>query len=65
MWGKKRMAKHCIYCKVDIPEDSVLDVCQRCGHGVWGEKMFNAIVASMQSAKSEGNLDQGSVTQKF
>jgi len=59
------MAKKCIYCKTDIPADAVLDVCQRCGYGVWGEKMYAAIVKSMEDAKSSGNLDQGSITQKF
>lgn len=59
------MGKHCIYCKNEIPADAVLDVCKRCGHGVWGEKMYNAIVDNMQSAKTDGNLMQGSITQKF
>jgi hypothetical protein len=59
------MAKHCIYCKNEIPQESVLDVCKRCGHGVWGEKMYNAIVEGMQKASTDGNLMQGSVTQKF
>ena len=59
------MAKKCIYCKIEIEHDAVLDVCQRCGHGVWGEKMYAAIVKSMQDAKASGNLDQGSITQKF
>jgi hypothetical protein len=59
------MAKNCIYCRSEIAADAVLDVCQRCGHGVWGEKMYNAIVKSMEGAKSDGNLMQGSITQKF
>ncbi len=59
------MGKHCIYCKNQIAEEAVLDVCQRCGHGVWGEKMYNAIVESMQKASAAGNLMQGSITQKF
>ena len=59
------MAKKCIYCKSDIAADAVLDVCQRCGHAVWGEKMYAAIVKSMQDANDAGNLMQGSVTQKF
>jgi len=59
------MGKHCIYCKIQIDDSAVLDVCQRCGYGVWGEKMYAAIVKSMEDAKSSGNLDQGSITQKF
>ncbi|MFH1803026.1 MAG: hypothetical protein ABH864_06295 [archaeon] len=56
------MGKHCIYCKTDIDEDSVVDVCQRCGISVWGHKMFAAIVENMQGARDAGDLYQGSVT---
>ncbi len=56
------MVNKCIYCKVGLEESSVVDVCRRCGIGVWGEKMFNAIVNNMQNAKEAGDLYQGSVT---
>lgn len=52
----------CVYCKGETPEGAVLDVCRRCGIGVWGEKMFNAIVGSMEERKDAGDLYQGSVT---
>jgi len=55
------MAKKCVYCNVGIADDLVLDVCERCGVGVWGEKMFKAIKDSMNSAKGKGDLFQGSV----
>ena len=29
---------------LEIDKDSVVDVCKNCGIGVWGEKMFNAII---------------------
>ena len=51
--------KKCIYCKSDIPEDSLIDFCERCGKGVFGEKMFNAIVQNMQEANKRGDLQQG------
>lgn len=57
------MAKNCIYCKAQIPQESVIDFCNRCGIGVWGEKMFKAIVDSMEKARDTGDLNQGSVTQ--
>ena len=57
------MTKHCMYCKTDISEESVIDFCQKCGVGVWGEKMFKAIVQSMENARDTGNLNQGSITQ--
>lgn len=56
------MGKHCIYCKNGIEESSVMDVCHTCGVGVWGEKMFNAIKANMESSRASGNLYQGSIT---
>lgn len=56
------MAKKCIYCKTEIADESVIDFCKRCGVGVWGEKMFQAIVDSMEKSRSSGNLFQGSVS---
>lgn len=56
------MVKKCVYCSREIALDSVIDVCQTCGHGVWGPKMFATIVQNMTSAKKSGSLDQGSVT---
>ena len=56
------MAKKCIYCKAEIDEHSVIDCCERCGHSVWGEKMFKAIVDNMKQARDAGDLYQGSVT---
>jgi len=56
------MGKHCIYCKTEISQESVIDFCKRCGVGVWGEKMFNAIVESMEKSRQAGDLYQGSVS---
>ena len=56
------MVKRCIYCKCEIPQDSVIDVCRKCGEGVWGKKMFGAIVENMNGAKVKGDLHQGLVT---
>tara|TARA_Y100000310_G_C20694141_1_gene824275 strand:- start:1944 stop:2300 length:357 start_codon:yes stop_codon:yes gene_type:complete len=57
------MVKACIYCKTGLSEESVIDFCQNCGVGVWGEKMFAAIVSNMENARDAGDLHQGSVTQ--
>lgn len=56
------MTKRCVYCSAEISLESVVDVCERCGVGVWGQKMFNAIKENMQGMKDKGNLYQGSVT---
>ncbi len=50
------MYKKCIYCGVEIPEESVIDFCSRCGKGVWGEKMFNTIVHNMEEARRKDDL---------
>ena len=55
------MAKRCIYCKAEISDESVIDFCERCVHGVWGKKMFETIVNNMNKARETGNLNQGSI----
>jgi rRNA maturation endonuclease Nob1 len=57
-----KMAKHCIYCKCELDVNSVVDVCMRCGHAVWGEKMFKAIRENMEGARNSGSLEQGSIS---
>ena len=53
------MIKKCVYCRNEIKDERAIDVCDKCGIGVWGEKMFSAIKGRMDDAKVEGNLDQG------
>jgi len=50
------MPKKCIYCKKDIDENSVIDVCESCGIGVWGKKMFDTIVKKMEDARNRDDL---------
>ena len=50
------MYKKCIYCRREISQDSVIDFCNNCGVGVWGEKMFNAIVKNMEDAREKDDL---------
>lgn len=50
------MSRKCIYCGSEVSHESVIDFCRRCGVGVWGEKMFNAIVQNMEEARDNGDL---------
>lgn len=50
------MVKKCIYCGSEIPLESVIDFCHRCGVGVWGEKMFKTILKNMEDARDKGDL---------
>ncbi len=50
------MTKKCVYCNAEICDESVIDFCEKCGKGVWGEKMFNTIVKNMETARANGDL---------
>ena len=46
----------CVYCKKEITDGRALDVCDTCGVGVWGPKMFKLIVSNMDKAKEKDDL---------
>lgn len=48
------MTKKCVYCRNEIHDDRAIDCCDRCGFGVWGEKMFCTIKKNMDDAKDRG-----------
>ncbi|VVB80577.1 Uncharacterised protein [uncultured archaeon] len=53
--------KCCVYCKGEVPSNRAMDVCDRCGRGVWGEKMFKTIIENTDTEMSKGNLELGRV----
>ncbi|MFH1307487.1 MAG: hypothetical protein ABIH72_01395 [archaeon] len=59
------MTKRCVYCKGLIEDDRAVDVCDRCGIGVWGDRMFKAIIDNMNGAREKGDLDQGLVNEEL
>jgi len=50
------MVGKCVYCKAEISDDRAVEVCNRCGVMVWGEKMFNTILQNMGDAKERDDL---------
>jgi hypothetical protein len=59
---KLKMVNKCVYCKAEITDNRAVDVCSPCGRGIWGDKMFQAIISNMGVAREKGDLYQGSVT---
>lgn len=53
--------KNCIYCKCRLDDENIIDFCDRCGKGAFGEKIFSAIVKNMSEADRRGDLDQSRV----
>lgn len=50
------MVTKCVYCKADLNDKRAVDVCDKCGVGVWGPKMFKAILQGMNDANAKGDL---------
>lgn len=57
--------KKCIYCRCDLDDYTIVDFCERCGKGAFGERMFRAIVQNMQEAKKRGDLEQSWISNLF
>jgi len=55
----------CVYCKGSVPEERVMQICDKCGCKVWGAKMFEAILKGTNSEAEKGNLDLGRVGEDF
>ena len=50
------MLKKCVYCRQDLQDKRAVDICDKCGIGVWGQKMFKTILQGMNNADEKGDL---------
>jgi uncharacterized protein with PIN domain len=55
--------KSCVYCRGEVPQERAMDVCDRCGRAVWGEKMFKTIVEGTNNEMEKGNMELGRVSE--
>ena len=55
------MSRKCIYCGIELTQESLIDFCEKCGIGSFGAKMFNAIIQNMEQANFRGDLEQGGI----
>lgn len=49
--------RRCVYCNADLTDNRSMEICDRCGEGVWGRKMFEAIKKTTDEERDKGNLE--------
>lgn len=59
------MGKKCFYCKREISDNRVVDICDICGHNVWGEKMFATIRFKTEEARDNNDLCHNKTSDAF
>lgn len=57
------MAKKCVYCSVELPNEAIIDFCEPCGTEAFGTKMYQAVIDNMSAAEIRGDLDQNEIPQ--
>jgi hypothetical protein len=50
------MVNKCLYCKIELTDGRVVDICDCCGEGVWSKKMFATIKANTSEAMDNNDL---------
>jgi uncharacterized UBP type Zn finger protein len=49
--------RKCIYCNTEINDDRSMQICDRCGVGVWGKKQWENIKKTTDEARDKGDLN--------
>jgi hypothetical protein len=48
--------RKCVYCNADVPVERAMQICDRCGVGVWGKKQWEHIKKTTDDAQDKGDL---------
>lgn len=46
----------CVYCNGEVPAGRAMEICDRCGVGVWGPKQWENIKKTTDEAQERGDL---------
>ena len=46
----------CVFCNTNILDDRSMEICDKCGIGVWGPKQWNNIKKTTDEARDRGDL---------
>ncbi|MDD5012100.1 MAG: hypothetical protein PHQ66_00425 [Candidatus Nanoarchaeia archaeon] len=50
------MGQKCVYCNAEIFDDRAMQICDKCGVGVWGPKQWAHIKKTTDDAQERGDL---------
>ncbi len=49
--------KKCVYCHAEVPAERAMQICDKCGVGVWGKKQWEYTKRITDEAQENGNLE--------
>jgi uncharacterized UBP type Zn finger protein len=49
--------RKCVYCDTEVPIERAMQICDRCGVGVWGKKQWEHIKKTTDDAQDRGDLE--------
>ena len=48
--------RKCVYCDAELQDNRSMEICDRCGVGVWGHKQWLNIKKTTDEARDNGDL---------
>ncbi|VVB83524.1 Uncharacterised protein [uncultured archaeon] len=49
--------RKCVYCSSEVPAERAMQICDKCGVGVWGKKQWEHIKKTTDEAQDKGDLN--------